>query len=463
MVADAEPRTLDVTAFLENAGITRFHVWLLILSCFVTFFDGLDFSLDAYTLPQITAEMGLTTAMAGYFTAATSLGQMIGSLVGSYVADVVGRRPVIIVCTFLGAVLTFATGFAPNPTALVAMRLIGGLAIGGLLAPAWALNIEAMPHARRATAVTIIMLGFSVGGAAAGQVVNWIAPQHGWQGVFFFSGALTGALAILLFFTLPESARWLVAKGRPAALVIPLLSRFGPAADVGQYAHFTLSDERTGSQSESPLAKIRELFRGALVYVTPLVWAAYFFSSFAIYFRAKLGVLSLTTYGLDAALANNISSISGLLGAVAGVLLLLFTERRGPGWIILAPLIGIPALIVSGLGVQSQMLFIEMVALGSIMIGAEHAAVISITTIYYPSAVRSTGGGWASFVAKIAAVAAPIVGAQFFLGGKAAVLSGFLFSAACLVGLIICLLALAYFARRLHAERELEISEPVVA
>ena len=53
------------------------------------------------------------------------------------------------------------------------------------------------------------------------------------------------------------------------------------------------------------------------------------------------------------------------------------------------------------------------------MIGAGHAAVISITSIYYPSAIRSTGGGWASFMAKFAAVAAPILGGYYFLGSDA--------------------------------------------
>ncbi len=78
------------------------------------------------------------------------------------------------------------------------------MAIGGLLAPAWSLNIEAMPATLRATSVTIIMLGFSLGGGAASQVSNLIAPTYGWEGVFFVCGALTFALAIGLQFTLPR-------------------------------------------------------------------------------------------------------------------------------------------------------------------------------------------------------------------------------------------------------------------
>jgi len=104
---------------------------------------------------------------------------MIGSLLGSYAGDIVGRRPVIVVCTIGSAILTFAVGLAASPEQLVTMRFVSGLGIGGLLAPVWALSIESMPHRIRATSVTIIMMGFSCGTASAGPIANWIAPIHG--------------------------------------------------------------------------------------------------------------------------------------------------------------------------------------------------------------------------------------------------------------------------------------------
>ena len=112
MATDADQRTLDVTAFFENTGLTRYHVWLLVISSFVTLFDGLDFSLISFTLPYLRDELHLNASMMGLVTAAAFLGQMIGSLFGSYMADIYGRRPVIIWCTLLGAAFTFVTGFA---------------------------------------------------------------------------------------------------------------------------------------------------------------------------------------------------------------------------------------------------------------------------------------------------------------------------------------------------------------
>jgi AAHS family 4-hydroxybenzoate transporter-like MFS transporter len=456
MASQNDERTLDVTAFLANRGMTRFHIFLLVVSSFVTFFDGLDFALISYTLPYLRDTMGLQGAMMGYVTSAAFLGQMIGSLFGSYLADIYGRRPIIIWCTILGALFTFITGFATSAEMIIVLRLLGGLAIGGLLAPAWSLNIESMPAGKRATAVTIIMLGFSAGGSAAGQVANLLAPEHGWQAVFWACGAGTMVLALILLFTLPESARWMVAKGRPAPLISKALSRFDPAAADIPYTGFTLTDEAKPGGT-SPVAKTAALFRGALAFITPVIWVTYFFSSFAIYLRSSYGVLFLEALGVDKIQGTNIGSIGGLAGAIGGVLLLMFTERRGPAWIALAPVLGIPAMLAIGMGLTGGPWFMPLVYAGTILVGVGHAAVISMTTIYYPSAVRSTGGGWASFMAKFAAVAAPNVGAAYFLPGREQVLKGYTFTGLCLAGVTVGVLMLAFYARRLHVERAQEL------
>jgi AAHS family 4-hydroxybenzoate transporter-like MFS transporter len=455
MAADAESRTLDVNAFFENAGVTRFHLWLLVISSLVTLFDGLDFALISYVLPYLRDDLQLTDSMMGLVTAAAFLGQMIGSLAGSYIADLYGRRPVIIWCTILGAAFTFVTGFANNAEMIIGLRFLGGLAIGGLLAPAWSLNIESMPSGKKAPAVTIIMLGFSIGGSLAGQVTNWLAPAHGWQAVFFACGAGTMALALILLFTLPESARWMVAKGKPVPLISKALGRFDPAAADIPYTGFTLPDERK-TRGESPWAKTADLFRGTLAFITPVLWFTYFFSSFAIYMRVSFSVVFLEMLGVDRIEGTNIGSFGGLIGAVGGVLLLALTEKRGPIWIAIAPLLGVPAMLAVGWGLTGGPWFIPIIVFGTIMVGVGHAAVISMTTIYYPSAIRSTGGGWASFVAKFAAVAAPLVGAAWFLRDRNAVLNGYSFTGYCLAGVAIGVVALAIYARRLHAERALE-------
>src|SRR5690606_21311330 len=326
-------------------------------------------------------------------SSAAFAGQMVGSLFGSYLGDIFGRRPVIIACTIGSAVLTTLVGFAGNPEQLIALRFVSGLAIGGLLAPVWALSIESMPKSMRATSVTIIMLGFSFGASSAAPIANWTAPVLGWQGIFWVCGAMTGVFSILLLFMLPESTRWLVATDKPRSRIVPMLARFNPGFELQAYERFTLSDEREASKSANPLLKFRELFVGALLIVTPLIWAAYFFSSFAIYLKSAYGVIFMENLGITRQNAAWLGGASGMVGAIGGVVLLALTERRGPGWIALAPLAGIPFVLLVALGyVAGGTELAVMLLIGAIFVGAGHAAVISITSIYYPSAVRAPWG-----------------------------------------------------------------------
>jgi AAHS family 4-hydroxybenzoate transporter-like MFS transporter len=454
MGSQAEARTLDVAEFMRGLKFTRYHLHILILCSLVTFFDGQDFSALAYALPYIREDMGLTDQMTGYVSSAAFLGQMIGSLFGSYMGDIFGRRPVIITCTIGSAVFTTMVGFAGSAEQLIALRFISGLAIGGLLAPVWALSIESMPKSMRATSVTIIMMGFSFGGASAAPIANWTAPYLGWEGIFWVCGAMTGVFALILLFTLPESTRWMVAKSRPASAIEPQLKKFDPAYTSTGQTNFILSDERATSESSNPVAKFRELFVGALLIVTPLIWAAYFFSSFAIYLKSSYGVIFMENLGIARTDAAWLGSATAILGAVMGVGLLAMTEKRGPGWIAMAPLVAIPFTLLVGLGyVLGGWALVPILLVSGTLVGAGHAAVISITSIYYPSAVRATGGGWASFMAKFAAVAAPIFGAQF-LAGRVGAMNGYLFTVGCLAGIVVCVLALAWFARGLRAEGE---------
>jgi len=351
------------------------------------------------------------------------------------------------------AILTFLVGFAASPEQLIGLRFVSGLAIGGLLAPVWALSIESMPRSMRATSVTIIMMGFSFGSASAGPIANWIAPVLGWQGIFWVCGMLTGVFAAILFFMLPESARWLVATHKRRETIVPMLSRFNPGFALQDYERFSLSDERRTGDSDNPFRKLGELFVGRLALVTPLIWVIYFCSSFAIYLSSAYGVIFVENLGISRQNSAWLGSVGAMAGALGGVALLATTERRGPGLIALAPLLGVPLVLLIGTGLALDgPAFVPVLLLSAVMIGTGHAAVISITSIYYPSAVRATGGGWASFVAKFAAVAAPIYGARF-LAGRAGAMAGYTFTALCLAGVLAGVLLLAYVVRGLRSDR----------
>ncbi len=303
------------------------------------------------------------------------------------------------------------------------------------------------------TSVTVIMMGFSFGTAAAAPVANWIAPAIGWQGIFWFCGLLTAVFVALLAIKLPESVRWLVAKEREPARITEILSKFTCEPEVLRFQVFHLSGEPQSRNGENPLRKFCDLFSGSLSVITPLIWAAFFFSSYAIFLKSAYGVVFMENLGVGRQNAAWIESSSAILGSIGGVALLALTEKRGPGWIAIAPLIGIPIFLLVGLGILNESpLFISALLVGGIFIFVGHLAVISVTSVYYPTKVRSSGGGWASFVAKLAAVAAPLLGSRF-LDGREGAMDGYLLTAACLAGVAVSVLTLSRFAGRLDDER----------
>ena len=406
-------RTVDVSAIIDNRRLSAFNYRLIVLSWLITVFDGFDMMMVSFTAPYIRDEFGLSTTMLGYVFSAGLVGMMLGGVLFAFLADRIGRRPSVLLAAASFGVLTTCTGFAGSYHALLVLRFCDGLAIGGMLPLAWALNIEFVPVKARSTIVTIIMMGYSFGTAMAGPMTNLIAPHHGWQGVYWAGGAGTLLCTVCLGLWLPESIRFLVAKGLKPDLMVATLKRMDGASDVTTSDHFILSDEpkTTGQFS------ITDLFVGKLALITPLLWVAYTASSLAIYFSSSWGPIVLESLDFPRRTAALTASLAGLLGAAAGLALMRFTDRLGPRALAFYPVFAVPLLLLLGFGVFPIGLFLAGNVLGSLLVSGSHFGLHSIAGIFYPSAIRASGGGWATSVAKIGGILGPIVGAAVLSSG----------------------------------------------
>ncbi len=399
-------RIFDVATLLDGRGLTAFHYRILLISCFITLFDGMDLALMAYTAPYIRDEFSLSSSLLGRLFAAAVLGQVLGGFLITHIADRIGRRPTIIATSYLFGLLTLMTALASTYAQLVTIRFFDGLAIGGMLPVAWALNIEFAPKRRRASVVAFIMLGYSMGAAGAGPLTNFVAPGHGWQGVYVWAGIGTLLASAALNLWLPESVRFLVAKRRDNARVAAVLNRMQPVLGATANDRFILADEA----SPGARFRVRHLFHGDLRFITPLLWAGYMASAFAIYLNSTWGPLLLEGLKVARPTAALVASIAGLLGAVSGLLLVRMTEHLGPRGVMICPAIALPLLLVLGMGLAPDHAVLYLVLIFGTLLGAGHAALISIIGVYYPSAIRASGGGWATSVSKCAAVFGPLAG-----------------------------------------------------
>jgi AAHS family 4-hydroxybenzoate transporter-like MFS transporter len=447
-------RKIDVAALLDGRKLSPFNYKLILLSWLITAFDGLDIQMVSFTAPYMRDEMHLTKTMLGYVFSAGTIGMVLGGLIFSNIGDRIGRRPTVIFCAFAFGLLTIATSYAPNYEALLALRFLDGLAGGGMLPLAWALNIEFVPQRMRGTVVAVIMMGYSIGSACSGPLTNAIAPTHGWQGVYVFGGcgALVCATMLLLF--LPESVRFLTAKGMRPQQIARTLKRVDPAIDATAQDQFVLGDEKKATRN----FRIGQLFEGDLAVITPLLWLAYGASSLAIYFGSSWGPLVLEELHIPRSTSAITASIGGLCGACAGMVLMRITDKHGPRSVALFPAIAVPVLLLLGLGYVPEAIFLPVIVLQAVLIGGEHSAIISISGTFYPSAIRASGGGWVASIGKMGGVAGPVIGAVILSSGLP-ILSSYAFLAICPAILFVCILGIAAIVRGrvVHEVRPLDV------
>ena len=406
-------RTIDISALIDGRRLSAFNFRLISLSWLITAFDGFDMMMVGFTAPYMRDEFGLSKMMLGRVFSSGLVGMMIGGFCFSWLGDRIGRRPTIVVTALGFGILTTATAFAGSYQALLALRFLDGLALGGMLPLAWALNIEFVPRRQRASVVTTIMMGYSVGTAIAGPVTNALAPHYGWQAVYLAGGIGTLACALALWAALPESIRLLVVRQCDPARIVAILRRLDPASDATPADRFVLSDEPPAEARFS----VAQLFRGDLRWITPLLWLGYIASSLAIYFSASWGPSVLEELHFPRSTSALVSSLGGLLGAVAGLMLMRFTDRVGAIAVAGLPILAIGILLVQGFGLVPPTLFLASVVLGGMVLGGAHFGILSIAGIYYPSAIRASGGGWATSVAKIGGILGPVAGAAVLASG----------------------------------------------
>jgi len=397
---------IDVSEIIERQGLSSFLIGLVVISWIITFFDGLNANLVTFAAPYFRSEYGLTTIQTGNIFGMHQLGTLIGGFLLGYLGDRIGRRPAVILATAAFGALTMCFYFTSSYRTLFWLRLIDGIPLGGMLPLAWALNIEYAPKRYRATIVTVIMVGYSLGTALGGPFANFLIPKLGWKSVFISGGIAALISAVILFVILPESIRFLAIIGNRPDRIVAMLRRVAPDQTFSADANFVVSDEIGLSKNFKPSL----LFKGELRTITPLLWVAYIASSFAVFFMVNWTPLVFEALHYARAQAATAATMNSILGAVGGILLMRFTDTKGAIMITIMPVMTFGLLLVAAFTPLGDGAFLVLSAMiGGFLIGG-HFGMHSISGIFYPTAYRGNGASWATSIAKIGSIGGPMVG-----------------------------------------------------
>jgi AAHS family benzoate transporter-like MFS transporter len=395
-------RHIDIHTLADGARFNRFHAGILAWCALIIICDGYDLAVAGIALPSIMKEMGVTAQSAGFMVSAALFGMMFGAIFLGTIADRIGRRHAIVICLALFSVFTAGAGMSNDPYVFGAMRFLAGLGIGGVMPNVVAQMTEYSPKRIRATMVTLMFSGYAVGGMLAALLGKGLIEHHGWQSVFLAAGVPVLLIPFILR-SLPESMPFLVRRNRLAELQ-RTLARMEPSyrAQAGDRFDLPVADGVQG-------APIGQLFQNGRGFSTAMFWIAFFMCLFMVYalssWLAKL--MAGAGYSLGSALTFVlVLNFGAVIGAVGGGWL---ADRFHIKHVLVAMyLLAAVSITLLGYPVPLPVLFVLVGLAGASTIGTQ-IVTYAYAGQFYPTAIRSTGIGWASGVGRSGAILAPIV------------------------------------------------------
>ena len=168
-MSGAQQAGVDVATVIDRVPLSRLQ-WVTIVLCgIVAILDGFDTQAIAFVAPLIAKDMQAEMSAFGPVFGAGLLGLTVGALAFGPIADRFGRKPVIIVSSLMFGAFAFATPIVQSLDALMIMRFLTGLGLGGAMPNIIALTSEYAPKHRRATLVTLMFCGFPLGAGLRGR------------------------------------------------------------------------------------------------------------------------------------------------------------------------------------------------------------------------------------------------------------------------------------------------------
>jgi AAHS family 4-hydroxybenzoate transporter-like MFS transporter len=387
---------VDIADVIDGQKFRLFNANLLFWTFLVCMVDGYDFTAPGYVAPALVKAWSLNPSQLAPIFSAAIVGILCGAPLLGYVGDRFGRKKALVCGTLLFALLTFASALAESLWQLVALRFLTGMALGGVMSIAIVLSSEFAPKRLRGTLTCIMFSGLTVGAGLPGVVAGWIVPQWGWEAVFVIGGIIPIVLTVAMAFTIPESIKFLTLRPERRTKLVKLLKIIDPALQVGPNTQFVIADEKQASK-----VSLRDLFRGRLSVITPLLWVMLAMIGIVVYFVQIWTPILLTQIGISASQAA-LSATSFQVGGMIGVILMGITfDRWGLKPILFSSILAIPVIICVGTPGLSEFALAALLFVAGYLVLGTLNGVNVLSAVAYPTYMRGNGVGWAFGIGRV--------------------------------------------------------------
>ena len=399
----ATQSALTVNDVIDSRPVSGFQATTILLCGLVLLLDGFDTQAMGFLVPPIAEELGIPLSAFGPVLSAGLFGLMLGAMGSGPIADRWGRKWAIIVSALVFGSFSLLTPQADTVGALVTLRFLTGLGLGGAMPNVVALASEYAPKRLQPILVTLIFVGMGGGAVLASLVGQALIPIWGWRSVFYVGGVLPIALALLLVKVLPESVRFLTVRGSDPRQVQAIMRRIAP--DLGDTPLAPMPPTRhTG-------VAVTHLFTEGRTMGTLLLWVPFFMNLLILYFILSWLPSLLRQAGMPVS-AGITAVMSFSIGGIIGTILQ-GPLMKGVGTFpaILGEFLASLGLVIlaSLIFANFQVMMAVTFMLGITVQGAQ-AGINALSAMYYPTVIRSTGVGWALGVGRIGSIIGPFIG-----------------------------------------------------
>ncbi|HEY4547724.1 MAG TPA: MFS transporter [Pedomonas sp.] len=394
---------------IDQAPFGSFQFRIAALCALIAALDGFDTQAIAYVAPSIAEAWGVDTSAFGPIFGAGLLGLTVGAFVLSPVADKIGRKAVILLCTVIFGLFALLTARATSMEELLVYRFLTGIGLGGAMPNLIALTNEYAPSRLKATLVTVMFCGFPLGSTLGGLVSAPMIGAFGWESVFILGGILPLLLLPVLYLFLPESVRFLATKSNSEQRVAPILHKIDPSLSPAAFIRSVADEAATAPPGRR--FPVFELFAGGRARVTILLWLAFFMNLLVMYFLVNWLPSLLKASGLPLGIAILSTALLNLGGVVGAIMLGRMIDKGDPYLILGAAYASSAAFIalIAFAGANVPLLLIGATLAGFGVVGAQ-IGLNAVTASVYPTTIRSTGVGWALGIGRVGSILGPVAG-----------------------------------------------------
>lgn len=159
-------------------------------------------------LPLFAAQYRLSAEGASLAVSLATGPLAIGIVAAGLASDRLGRRPLMVAAMFAAGALTLAAAAAPGWWALLALRLLTGLALAGVPAVAMAYVAEEVDAASVGAAMGLYIAGSAIGGMGGRLAASLVADAAGWRWALAVVGLAALAMAEAFRRLAPPSRRF---------------------------------------------------------------------------------------------------------------------------------------------------------------------------------------------------------------------------------------------------------------